>query len=309
MDHLAARGIPCPTPVKGRDGRALRSLAGRSAAIVTFLRGMWPRRPTATHCQAVGEALARIHLAGIRLPHAPRQRPFGRRLAVALRNHGAAGPDAARPRSRGRTHGELATLERRWPQHSPWGSSMPTFSRQRLLRGRTAVRPDRLLLRLHRLPGLRLAVCLNAWCFEQDGSFNVTKARQLVSGYDAVRALTGEEREALPMLARGAAMRFLLTRLYDWLNTPRRVGHAQESRSNTCRICASTAVLAARALMAWMPSMPADDAPAPQPSTVEPATSSRCSPMAPVWAIPGPAAGAWCCAGAARKRSSRAASR
>ena len=65
-----------------------------------------------------------------------------------------------------------------------------------------------------------LAVCLNAWCFEADGSFNVTKARRFVRDYHAVRALSPEELEHLPVLARGAAMRFLLTRLYDWLNTP-----------------------------------------------------------------------------------------
>jgi len=63
-----------------------------------------------------------------------------------------------------------------------------------------------------------LAVCLNAWCFEPDGSFNVTKARLLVGQYRATRALDEAELAALPLLARGSALRFLLTRLYDWLN-------------------------------------------------------------------------------------------
>ena len=65
-----------------------------------------------------------------------------------------------------------------------------------------------------------VAVCLNAWCFEPDRSFNATKARALLQGYDKVRTLTDEERRVLPLLARGAALRFLLTRLYDWVHTP-----------------------------------------------------------------------------------------
>ena len=65
-----------------------------------------------------------------------------------------------------------------------------------------------------------LAICLNAWCFEQDHSYNVTKGRALLQGYDKVRPLSGEEREALPLLSRGAALRFLLTRLVDWLSVP-----------------------------------------------------------------------------------------
>jgi homoserine kinase type II len=65
-----------------------------------------------------------------------------------------------------------------------------------------------------------LAICLNAWCFEPDGSFNATKGRALLQGYESLRRLNAEERLALPILARGAALRFLLTRLYDWLNVP-----------------------------------------------------------------------------------------
>ncbi len=64
-----------------------------------------------------------------------------------------------------------------------------------------------------------VAICLNAWCFEADASFNITKARALLKAYDTVRPMTAAELEALPMLARGSALRFLLTRGYDWLNT------------------------------------------------------------------------------------------
>ena len=65
-----------------------------------------------------------------------------------------------------------------------------------------------------------IAICINAWCFEPDDMFNVTKTRALLKGYQSVRSLSKEELGALPLLARGAALRFLLTRLYDWLTVP-----------------------------------------------------------------------------------------
>ena len=70
MDHLAARGVPCPTPVHARDGAALRSLCGRPAAVVSFLDGVSPRRVQASHCAALGKALAQLHLAGVGFPMA-----------------------------------------------------------------------------------------------------------------------------------------------------------------------------------------------------------------------------------------------
>src|ERR1700733_5778013 len=68
MEHLASRGITCPQPVKNRNGETLGRLAGRPAAIVPFLDGMWIRRPSAAYCAALGEALARLHLAGADFP-------------------------------------------------------------------------------------------------------------------------------------------------------------------------------------------------------------------------------------------------
>jgi homoserine kinase type II len=221
MNHLAGRGFPCPTPVPGRDGQMLRSVAGRAAAIVTFLNGMWPRRPTAAHCAELGAAMAQMHLAAA--DFAGRRdndlsvagwRPLyqatvrrGHSLALELRRE---------------LEEELTALEAAWPRSLPQGVIHADLF------------PDNVFFEAERLSGVidfyfactdflayDLAVCLNAWCFEIDGSFNVTKARRLVQGYRAVRELGPEELDTLPLLARGAAMRFLLTRLYDWLNTPK----------------------------------------------------------------------------------------
>ncbi len=218
MDHLARQGVAAPTPVRGRDGEALRELCGRPAAIVTFLNGMWPRRIAPAHCAGVGGALARLHLAGMSFTMV-RPNDLGpagwRRLYESCRERaGELQADLA-----AELGDELAFLEAAWPRDLPSGVIHADLF------------PDNVFFRDHELSGLidfyfactdflayDLAVCLNAWCFEPDFSFNVTKARLLAANYRAVRPLSPAELAALPLLARGSALRFLLTRLYDWLN-------------------------------------------------------------------------------------------
>ena len=220
MEHLSNRGLPCPTPVHGRDGAALRDLCGRPAAIVTFLAGMWPRRIAPHHCAALGGALARMHRAGADFSMA---RPNdlsvdGWRPLLAA----AAGEaDSVAPGLADELTGQLDLLEASWPQDLPRGVIHADLF------------PDNVFFRGEALTGLidfyfactdflvyDLAVCLNAWCFEPDGSFNFTKARRMTGAYRQGRDLSADEVAAVPLLARGGAMRFLLTRLYDWLFTP-----------------------------------------------------------------------------------------
>jgi len=220
MEHLAEHGITCPLPVRNRDGTALGRLAGRPAAIVTFLPGIWVRRPRAEHCIALGGALASLHLAGsgfaIRRPNALSVggwRPlFDNCLGRADTVQPGLGAEIAR---------ELDTLEAAWPSNLPTGVIHADLF------------PDNVFFLNDRLSGLidfyfacndmlayDVAICINAWCFEADASLNVTKARGLLAAYQAVRPLSADEAAALPLLCRGSALRFLLTRLYDWLNTP-----------------------------------------------------------------------------------------
>jgi homoserine kinase type II len=224
MEHLAARGIACPTPIHGRDGAALRELCGRPAAIISFLAGMWPRRVTARHCRRLGEAMARMHLAGTSFD---RRRPND--LSVLgwrpLLDTVAARAGEVQEGLADSLRAELAVLESNWPDAEASGLSSGVIHADLF--------PDNVFFRGDELSGIidfyfactdflayDLAVCLNAWCFERDLSFNVTHARALLAGYGAVRPLEPAELAALPLLARGSALRFCLTRLYDWLNTP-----------------------------------------------------------------------------------------
>jgi homoserine kinase type II len=217
MEHLAERGVHCPLPVKTRDGKALVTLNRRSAAIVTFLTGIALRRPDATHCAAAARALAGLHKAqdGFAMVRRNALGPSGwRPLAEAI--HGA---DIIEDRLTALINGSLDELVAGWPANLPGGVIHADFF------------PDNVLFVGNEVGGVidfyfacndafvyDLAIMLNSWCFELDGSFNITKGQALINAYRQQRPLSEEEIAALPMLMRGAALRFLLTRTYDWLN-------------------------------------------------------------------------------------------
>ena len=219
MEHLSTRGISCPLPVKDREGRTLKELAGRPAALITFLEGLWVRRPNIEHCAGLGGTLARFHLAGADFPMFRANSlslPGWRALFASI----GSGADKITPGLAGVIEKELRYLEERWPEVLPQGVIHADLF------------PDNVFFLGDRVSGLidfyfacndmlayDLAVCLNAWCFESDGSFNITKARALLQAYEGVRSLTKPELDLLPTLARGAALRFLLTRTYDLINT------------------------------------------------------------------------------------------
>jgi homoserine kinase type II len=221
MEHIADKGFTCPTPVRTREGEALRRLAGRPAAIVTFLTGMWPRRITLEHCAALGEALARFHAAGADFAMTRKNNlsvDGWRPLFGKIDEEEA---DDIQPGLAKEVAAELTFLEANWPTDLPRGTIHADLF------------PDNVFFENNALTGFidfyfactdwlayDLAICLNAWCFEPDGSFVPVRGRALIQAYQSVRKLTDVEFAALPILARGAALRFLLTRLYDWINHP-----------------------------------------------------------------------------------------
>ena len=236
MTHLASRGIICPQPLKNRSGEALSELAGRPAVIINFLEGIWPRKPNAAHCAGVGQALAKMHLAGRDFADDARQRAVGVGLASAVRaGRRARRRGAARP-ARLSSRAELDYLESGvWPSNLPQGVIHADLF------------PDNVFFLGEQVSGLidftfacndmlayDVAICLNAWCFESDCSFNVTKARAFLNAYGRERQLTEAEQNALPLLARGAALRFLLTRLVDFLNVPAGRAGAAEGSAGIC---------------------------------------------------------------------------
>ena len=220
MEHLSKHGLVCPQPVRGRDGSALRHLSGKHAAITTFLPGVWPRRVRQSHCSPVGAASAKLHLAGS--DYAPtRANALGPASWTPLLDRCRSRVDEVQPGLAAELDRALNSILPAWPASLPVGHIHADMF------------PDNVFFLNDALSGVidfyfactdllayDIAINLNAWCFEPDFSFNVTKSRALLAGYQGVRALSGAEQAALPVLCQGAALRFLLTRLYDWLNTP-----------------------------------------------------------------------------------------
>lgn len=219
MTHLAESGLPCPVPVKRKDGSTLSNIAGRPAAIISFLEGLSLRRPEAVHCHALGASMAEMHLAA---------QHFGMTRANNLSidawpelyetsQHNA---DTLHAGLTELIDSELARLKEHWPNAD---AALPRgIIHADLFADNVFFIGDKLsgiidfYFACSDIMAYDLAIVLNAWCFETDTSFNITKARALMDGYNSVRKLTPEEIEALPILAAGAAMRFLLTRLHDW---------------------------------------------------------------------------------------------
>jgi homoserine kinase type II len=227
--HLAAKGYPCPEPVMGRDGTALRTLEGRPAVIVTFLEGLSPRRPNVRQCRALGEGLAQMHVA---------LADFSMQRANSL------GPAAWSQLWQGRAtsaedlqQGLAATVEDAFARIREARAVSGQLPRGTI---HADLFPDNAFFLGDRFSGAidfyfactdalayDLAVCLNAWAFDDGNAadasrleYNFSKGAALIAGYQSVRPLTAPEREALPALCLGAAMRFFLTRFVDWTSTP-----------------------------------------------------------------------------------------
>ena len=221
MGHLSAKGFPAPLPVPAKDGNPLRTVQGKPAVICTFLQGMSPRRPDADQCRALGQALGRFHVA---LGDFRLRRPNDLSIGAwpNLWEGRDAEADALSPGLSSQIDGDMAFLKASWPKTLPGGAIHADLF------------PDNTFFLDGKLSGVidfyfacsdflayDIAVCLNAWCFERRGEFNLTKGRALISSYETVRRLEPRERAALPILARGAAMRFFLTRLVDLAATPK----------------------------------------------------------------------------------------
>jgi homoserine kinase type II len=220
MEHLARQGLNCPQPVRARDGEALHSLSDRASAITTFLPGVWPRRVRVEHCGPVGTALAQLHRAGA--DYAPtRPNALGPAGWASLLSNSLQGADDVQIGLGAELSEALPRILAAWPEGLPVGHIHADLF------------PDNVFFLDNALSGLidfyfaatdllayDVAVCLNAWCFEIDGSFNITKGRALLGAYHAARPLGANELQALPVLCQGAAIRFALTRLYDWVHTP-----------------------------------------------------------------------------------------
>ena len=217
--HLHKNGLPCPLPVVDRDGAALQRLNDRPAALISFLPGVSVSRPTPHHCREAGRGLAQLHAAAADFPKT-RENDLSVEGWARLAGDCAPNADQVSPGLADAIDAALTSLESAWPQDLPRGVTHSDYF------------PDNVFFLNDAFAGVidfyfactdflayDLAVALNAWCFDDTHQFSPDCSAAFIEGYEEIRSLTDSEKAALPVLCQGAALRFLLTRLYDWLHT------------------------------------------------------------------------------------------
>ena len=220
LQHLGTQGLSCPTPIERHDGALFGTLAGRPAALVRFLDGRSTVTPKPAQCRAAGVALAQLHMAGQDfVPQRPNA--HGPDSWRELFEHCKTRADSITPGLSDLIAAELQRIQAHWPKDLPRGVIHADLFPDNMffLKGEVSGLIDFYFACTDML-AYDIAIMLNAWCFEADVNFNITKAQALLKGYQSVRPLQPNEIDALPLLASGAAMRFLMTRLHDWLETP-----------------------------------------------------------------------------------------
>ena len=216
-EHLSVQNIPCPHPIRDKQGEIIRKLLGKSATIISFLKGSWKADPSVTECAKAGAFFANLHR---------RQAGFALNRPNSL---SLAGWKELYVKIKSELHiidthlsdyiaEELNYLEKNFPHHLPIGHIHADLF------------PDNVFFDDNNISGVidfyfsctdilayDLAICVNAWCFDRDFQFNSAKAEALLKEYQEIRPLSVEEKASLQCLARGASLRFLLTRSHDWI--------------------------------------------------------------------------------------------
>lgn len=218
MNYLSSKDVPCPTPILNRAGKSLSQVAGKPCAIISFLEGKTSNKIHTEHLEELGRSMAFMHLAGQDFDMS-RENNFSLQSWQEMFCDIKERAHKIKLNLSGEMEAQLNFLEKNWPTSLPRGVIHADLF------------PDNVFYTDKKLVGIidfyfacndffmyDIAICLNAWCFEKSGDFNITKARAMLRSYNKVRKISAEELEALPILSSGAAMRFLLTRSYDWLN-------------------------------------------------------------------------------------------
>lgn len=247
-ETAADKGLPAARPVHTISGETTQMIRGKTCALCTFLSGVSAKRPSAAQSRAVGAALAHLHIALGDFPLA-RKNDLGPSDWAQLWVGRASDAEELEVGTANAIAADLVAIEACWPTDLPRGTIHADLF------------PDNVLYIGDKVSGLidfyfactdflayDIAVMLNAWCFEPNGrEFDLTKGRALLAGYQSVRTLSQTELNALPLLARGAAMRFFLTRLVDWTtNMDGALVKKKDPRDYTSRLAFHRAALSAK---------------------------------------------------------------
>lgn len=218
MRHLQKKGLPCPDVITTKAGKTISYIGNKAAIISTFLEGEWPRIVAPHHCMTLGMTIGHMHKAAKDFPMKRRNNlslPAWRALISACQDRA----DSVEKGLYKFLEAELDYLEKAWPKYLPRGAS------------HTDLFCDNVFFNGEKLSGIidfyfactdyfsyDLMLAMNSWCFDRLGVLDTDKSAALLAQYHKTRPFTKSEIKALPVFGRGAAMRIIATRLYDWLN-------------------------------------------------------------------------------------------
>jgi homoserine kinase type II len=221
IDHLVAKGCPVPAALKAEDGTGTLNWNGKTMAMMEFMPGLSPSHPTPDQANAAGYALGHMHGA---LADFPLTRPntLGPEGWSALAETCGDALDTISPGLKARITEECTYISAHWPAHLPTSViHADLFPDNVLMVGDTVGAIIDFYFACTEIRAWDVAVTHSAWCFDSEGqNFNAAVGDALIAGYDSAFGRSDEERAAFNILARGACLRFLLTRSWDWLNTP-----------------------------------------------------------------------------------------
>jgi len=223
MDELNTSKLNCPKPLKNKDGKYLINLKNKTACIVSFLQGKDKKNLNIKNCYDVGRVIAQMHL------HTKKIKLF-RKNSMGIKNLNPL-LKSIKFKSKKFTNIDkflkinFDNIKKKWPKKLPGG----------IIHGDLFI--DNIFFKNNKLSGIidfyfaandyfmyEIAICINALCFDKINSkfkINKSKIKNLIKGYESIRNISLKEKKSLNILCRGAAMRYFLTRLYDYANTPK----------------------------------------------------------------------------------------
>ena len=221
MRNLFDNNFPSPEPIINNNGNYISEIAGKKAAVVSFLEGRSKKNLNPSDCFDVGVSTAKLHLITKNLTQ-KRENKLSVDSWKKIYNKVKKDCSKIHPKLTDVIEKNLLEIEKKWPKNIPSGIIHADLF------------PDNVFFKNNKLSGIidyyfscydfysfEIAICLNALCFEgknENLSFNVTKAKKFIDGYSTIRKLEKAEKESLKILCQGAALRFLLTRVFDYLN-------------------------------------------------------------------------------------------
>ena len=221
MKNIFNKNFPSPEPIINKNGNYITEILGNKAAVVSFLEGASKKNLTPDNCYEVGIYTAKLHMItkNLNIKRTNRLSVNSWRLIYRKiqKDCSKIYPGLTKIIER-----NLEVIEDKWPKNIPRGIiHADLFPDNIFFKGNELTGIIDFYFSCYDFYALEIAICLNALCFEgknENLSFNVTKAKKFIDGYSSIRKLTEEEKESLKILCHGAAMRFLLTRVFDYLN-------------------------------------------------------------------------------------------